>query len=71
MEKAKQKALSLVGQGYLYGAKGQICSEAFRAQQARQYPEQAKNILETGAKWDGQPVWDCAQLTRAVAAAAG
>ena len=71
MEKAKQKALSLVGQGYLYGAKGQICSEAFRAQQARQYPEQAKNILETGAKWDGQPVWDCAQLTRAVAAEAG
>ena len=66
-----EKALSMVGQGYIYGAKGQICSEAFRKKQAEQYPEQARNILETGQKWDGVPVWDCAQLTRAAAAAAG
>ena len=66
-----EKALSLVGQGYIYGAKGQICSKAFREQQAQQYPEQADNILKTGEKWDGMPVWDCAQLTRAAAAAAG
>lgn len=71
MNKIAQKALSLVGQGYIYGAKGQICSLAFRQQQAQQYPEQADHILKTGEKWDGQPVWDCAQLTRAVASAAG
>lgn len=70
IEKAKQTALSLVGQGYIYGAKGQICSPAFRQQQAKQYPEWEKNILEIGAKWDGAPVWDCAQFTRAVAKAA-
>lgn len=65
------KALSLVGQGYIYGAKGQKCSPAFRQQQAEQYPDQAKNILEVGEKWDGVPVWDCAQLTREVANAGG
>lgn len=70
-EKAKEKALSLVGQGYIYGAKGQTCSPAFRQQQAAQYPDQASNILGTGAKWDGMPVWDCAQLTRTVAASVG
>ena len=70
-EKAKQKALSLVGQGYIYGAKGQICSPAFRQQQAEQYPKWKENILEVGAKWDGKPVWDCAQFTRAVAKEAG
>ncbi len=66
-----EKALSLVGQGYIYGAKGQICSPEFRAIQAAQYPEQFKNIMDVGAKWDGLPVWDCAQLTRAAAAEAG
>lgn len=71
MQRAVQKALSLVGQGYIYGAKGQTCSERFRQQQAQQYPEQAGMILGKGAKWDGMPVWDCAQLTRAAAAAAG
>lgn len=68
---ARSRALSLVGQGYIYGAKGQRCSPAFRAGQAKQYPEQAETILGVGAKWDGKPVWDCAQLTRTVAAAAG
>ena len=68
---AIEKALSLVGQGYIYGAKGQKCSPAFRQQQAEQYPEYAENILGIGAKWDGVPVWDCAQLTRAVAKAGG
>lgn len=66
-----KKALSLVGQGYIYGAKGQICSPAFRQQQADQYPDQADNILHTGQKWDGVAVWDCAQLTRAAAKEAG
>lgn len=70
-KKVAEKALSLVGQGYIYGAKGQTCSPAFRQQQAAQYPDQADNILGTGAKWDGKPVWDCAQLTRVCAKAGG
>lgn len=71
VQKAKDKALSLVGQGYIYGAKGQTCSPAFRRQQANQYPEYQDMIMNTGAKWDGKPVWDCAQFTRAVAKAGG
>lgn len=70
-QQVREKALSLVGQGYIYGARGQTCTPEFRNQQAQQYPEQADNILHTGAKWDGKPVWDCAQLTRAAAKAAG
>ena len=64
-------ARSKIGQGYIYGAKGQTCTASFRRQQAQQYPDQAQNILVTGAKWDGRPVWDCAQLTRYAAKAAG
>lgn len=64
-------ARSKIGQGYIYGAKGQTCTAAFRRQQAAQYQDQAQNILVTGAKWDGRPVWDCAQLTRYAAKAAG
>lgn len=64
-------ALSLVGLGYIYGAQGQICTPAFRAQQAKQYPEQYKNIMIVGAKWDGMAVWECAQLTQEVASVGG
>lgn len=64
-------ARSKIGQGYIYGARGQTCTASFRRQQAQQYPDQAQNILVTGAKWDGRPVWDCAQLTRYAAKAAG
>jgi hypothetical protein len=70
-ERAAAFARSKIGQGYIYGAKGQTCTAAFRRQQAQQYPDQAQNILVTGAKWDGRPVWDCAQLTRFAAKAAG
>lgn len=70
-DKAAAFALSKVGQGYIYGAKGQNCSAAFRRQQAVQYPDQAQTIMTTGAKWDGRPVWDCAQLTRYAAKAEG
>lgn len=70
-ERAAAFARSKIGQGYIYGARGQTCSAAFRRQQAQQYPDQAQNILVTGAKWDGRPVWDCAQLTRYAAKAAG
>ena len=71
MKRVIEKALSLVGQGYIYGAKGQTCSPAFRLGQAEQYPDQAERILGEGAKWDGMPVWDCAQLNRAVAKEGG
>lgn len=70
-DKARDFALSKIGQGYIYGAKGQTCTEAFRRQQAKQYPDQAHNILDVGQKWDGKPVWDCAQLTRYAAKAEG
>ena len=63
--------ISKVGCGYIYGAKGQTCTLAFRQQQANQYPEYADTILQTGAKWDGVPVWDCAQLTRYAAKTEG
>lgn len=70
-EKAAAFALARVGEGYIYGGRGQTCTEAFRQGQARQYPRQAKTILGAGAKWDGKPVWDCAQLTRYAAKAEG
>ena len=70
-ERAAAFAQSKIGQGYIYGAKGQTCTAAFRRQQAAQYPDQAQNILVTGAKWDGRPVWDCAQLTRFAAKEVG
>lgn len=70
-DKAAAFALGKVGQGYIYGAKGQTSTKSFRQQQARQYPEQARYILGVGTKWDGVPVWDCAQLTRYAAKAAG
>lgn len=67
----RKRALSLVGQGYIYGAKGQLCNPSFRRGQAAQYPDQADRIMGEGVKWDGKPVWDCAQLTRTAAAYGG
>ena len=61
---AKEWAIDHVGDGYIYGSKGQTCSASFRKQQAQQYPAQTDNILNVGAKWDGKTVWDCAQFTR-------
>lgn len=64
-------AKSKLGCGYVYGATGWICTEARRKQQAAQYPEYAPTILTTCARWDGKQCYDCAQLTRAAAKAAG
>ena len=58
-------ARSRVGCGYVYGATGWLCTAERRAQQAVQYPEYAKNILTTAAKWDGKICYDCAQLVKA------
>ena len=71
VEAVKEWCLARVGEGYIYGAKGQTCSPAFRQQQAAQYPAQSEKILGVGAKWDGKPVWDCAQLTRFAAKQGG
>jgi uncharacterized protein YgiM (DUF1202 family) len=62
---------SKLGCGYVYGATGWVCSEARRKQQADQYPEYATTIMTTCAKWDGKQCYDCAQLTKAAAKAAG
>ena len=51
-----------VGDGYIYGAKGQVATSDFIYQQAEQYPDYVNyNIVK---KWIGKKVWDCAQLVR-------
>lgn len=65
------RALSLVGCGYVYGATGWICTRVRLEQQARQYPLYAPMILRYGPKWIGRRCFDCAQLTREAASAAG
>lgn len=65
------KAKSLVGCGYVYGATGWICTRRRLDQQARQYPQYADLIYRYGPRWFGRPCYDCAQLTRTVAKAAG
>lgn len=71
MNRIAEFAASKLGCGYVYGATGWICSKARREQQAKQYPEYAENILGVCAKWDGLQCYDCAQLTRYAAKAAG
>ena len=66
-----ERALSLVGCGDVYGATGWICTQARLNQQARQYPLYAPMILRYGPRWIGRRCFDCAQLTRAAAQAAG
>lgn len=65
------KAISLIGCGYIYGATGWVCTQTRLDQQARQYPQYADLIYKYGPKWMGRICYDCAQLTRAVAKAAG
>ena len=68
---AADKALALVGCGYIYGATGWVCTQARIEQQAKQYPAYADTIRKYGPKWLGKRCYDCAQLTRAAAAAGG
>ena len=65
------RAASLVGCGYLYGATGWICTPRRVQQQARQYPQYAELIFKYAPRWMGKPCYDCAQLTREIAAQAG
>lgn len=64
-EQAIVWAKTRVGCGYVYGATGWVCTPERRAQQAVQYPEYAKTILTTAAKWDGKICYDCAQFVKA------
>ena len=68
---AVDRAYTMLGDGYIYGATGWVCSLKRRLQQADQYPQYRAQIMGVGAKWDGKTCWDCAQLTKACARAAG
>lgn len=65
------RARSRIGDGYIMGATGWICSESRREQQAKQYPDYRDLILTTGKRWDGKRCWDCAQLVKDACSAAG
>lgn len=52
----------LVGQGYIYGAKGQTVTEGFIQQQYNQYPDYVDPKVVR--KWLGKKAYDCAQFVR-------
>ena len=76
-------ALRQVGGPYVYGATGRMCTPAMRQQQIKQYPDFSSQITRycpvlsgaqvacRGCKHDGRLAFDCAQLTRRAAEAAG
>ena len=51
-----------IGDGYIYGAKGQVATGDFILQQMEQYPEYVK--YDVVSKWINKKVWDCATLVR-------
>jgi hypothetical protein len=71
------------GAAYVYGATGKPCTPSLRRAQAKQYPDFAPKIVEfcpvlsgtqgacAGCQYDGKLAFDCAQLTRRAAEAAG
>lgn len=53
------------GMGYVYGAYGQVCTQALRAYYARQFPDRdlaGGPMYTLAAKWDGKRVADCSGL---------
>lgn len=78
-----QFAQQQVGNPYIYGATGAICTPAYRRARQAQYPTYAATIARhcpvlsgkqkacSGCKWNGRRAYDCAQLTRRAAEAAG
>lgn len=66
-----QAALDRVGCGYIMGATGWVCTQPRIEAQAKQYPAYADMIYKYGPKWLGKKCYDCAQLARVAAAAAG
>jgi hypothetical protein len=71
------------GNPYIYGATGAVCTPSYRRARQAQYPDFAPTIARhcpvlsgkqstcTGCKWNGKRAFDCAQLTRRAAKAAG
>lgn len=76
-------ALEAEGCAYIWGATGQKCTPSYRRARIQQYPKQEKNIKSNcpvlsgkqtscdGCKYNGRKAYDCAQLTRYSAKAAG
>lgn len=76
-------ALAQVGSPYVYGATAQRCTPDYRRARQRQYPAfeasirtycpvlSGKQTTCAGCKYDGRLAFDCAQLTRYAARAAG
>ncbi len=56
-------ALAQVGCGYVWGARGEVCTEALLARLQAQYPDQT-NITTACRKWLGKRAYDCATLVR-------
>lgn len=79
----REFVLAQVGRPYIYGATGTICAPKYRQARQVQYPAYAPTIARhcpvlsgrqstcAGCKWDGMRAYDCAQLTRRAAEAAG
>ncbi len=79
----KKWALERVGSPYVYGGTGKECTPDYRKARAEQYPSYAANIKNNcpvlsgkqgscaGCKYNGKRCYDCAQLTRYAAKAAG
>ena len=65
------RAIAMVGLGYIYGATGWECTQARIEAQCKQYPQYADQIRKYGPKWIGKPCYDCAQYTRSAAQAVG
>lgn len=76
-------AADQAGAAYIYGATAQLCTIGYRLARAEQYPEYADKIRDAcpalsgegvgcvGCRWDGKLAFDCAQLGRFAARAAG
>ena len=82
-EKVREYALAHVGCPYVYGGTAKPCTPSYRKARAEQYPGSANAIKKNcrvlsgksstcdGCKYNGKPAFDCAQLVKFAAAAAG
>ncbi len=79
IERAEQRFLDMVGDGYLMGTSGQLCTTALRRDKVKRYPTYAANIQKycpvlsgkqatcEGCKLNGKKVHDCRGATYEVA----
>lgn len=81
-EVMEQYARNAVGCPYVMGATGKLCTVSMRKTQAKQYTDSAEAIEKycmkmlknkpcSECKYNGKPAYDCAQLVRKAAEAAG